>query len=610
MSRRICISLGLATVLLCMTPSFALADWQSGGTPVAAVTGEQLWPQLAPDGSGGVFSMWTEAENLRLQHITRDGGYKSGWPQTGMEVPPGARADVHWSISTVGPVEDGEGGVYVVDFEGGPCWAHCSSERSGPVYVTRITRGGELSRGWGIQGVQMRPLVYDSWMRERLAIAPDARHGVFAAWVNWGLVTNGVPAASRLIVQDVAPDGAMQWGEAGVVIESVVDPSQAPVLRPDGAGGALVFWGEVDSTDGATRVHGQHLSASGQALWGAPGRTVSRLPLTPGARPLAVSDGGRGAIVAWSSGVDPTRRLVAVRITDRGDLPWSRAASLRGGGGPVSGLQLATTRAGGAIAVWLNAGSTLAPGCYAQRVSTGGQVNWARDGVPVCTAPDGHGPPVLVSDGRDGAYVAWSDSRATGKLYALRLDSRGHVARGWEPDGSVVAGWQDAAGNVTSLIDGPWLVATGDGAAMVSWDSYQRVLSRTDPISIEQSFVMRLMPDGPAVPSTLLLLRALPAGSSDGPSRDALPAFALHGVRPNPAPTGAVVSFVLSDAQPASLELFDVAGRCVWSRDVSVLGPGEHAVRLRDGAWSPPGFYMVRLTQGERRATTRVAIVH
>src|SRR5437667_8452376 len=52
----------------------------------------------------------------------------------------------------------------------------------------------------------------------------------------------------------------------------------------------------------------------------------------------------------------------------------------------------------------------------------------------------------------------------------------------------------------------------------------------------------------------------------------------------------------LADASPASLELFDLAGRRLWSSEVGALGPGEHEVRIGDGVPYPPGVYMARLT--------------
>ena len=60
------------------------------------------------------------------------------------------------------------------------------------------------------------------------------------------------------------------------------------------------------------------------------------------------------------------------------------------------------------------------------------------------------------------------------------------------------------------------------------------------------------------------------------------------------------MAFALPEARAATLELFDVAGRRVWSRDVGSLGAGEHVVPLRDGPRSAPGLYLVRLRQGDK----------
>jgi hypothetical protein len=66
----------------------------------------------------------------------------------------------------------------------------------------------------------------------------------------------------------------------------------------------------------------------------------------------------------------------------------------------------------------------------------------------------------------------------------------------------------------------------------------------------------------------------------------------------------------LVDGSPASLELFDLVGRRLWSRELGELGPGEHEVRIRDGAWYPSGVYMARLTQGGHTARAHVAVIH
>jgi hypothetical protein len=71
------------------------------------------------------------------------------------------------------------------------------------------------------------------------------------------------------------------------------------------------------------------------------------------------------------------------------------------------------------------------------------------------------------------------------------------------------------------------------------------------------------------------------------------------------------VTFSLSDDAPAHLELFDLAGRRLASRDVGALGAGTHEVEM-----SPPraalssGIYTLRLTSKTEIAAERVVIVH
>lgn len=72
---------------------------------------------------------------------------------------------------------------------------------------------------------------------------------------------------------------------------------------------------------------------------------------------------------------------------------------------------------------------------------------------------------------------------------------------------------------------------------------------------------------------------------------------------------GAVrLAIELPSGAPASLALFDVSGRRVWSRAVGTLGAGPHEIALEREALSP-ALYFARLTQGGTARTARVAIV-
>jgi Galactose oxidase, central domain len=82
--------------------------------------------------------------------------------------------------------------------------------------------------------------------------------------------------------------------------------------------------------------------------------------------------------------------------------------------------------------------------------------------------------------------------------------------------------------------------------------------------------------------------------------------LALHGVRPNPMrSSGGAVALSLADDQPAAIELIDVTGRRVWSRDVGALGAGRHTVTLPSDRGRKPGIYFLRLSSGNRSVTTK-----
>ena len=87
-------------------------------------------------------------------------------------------------------------------------------------------------------------------------------------------------------------------------------------------------------------------------------------------------------------------------------------------------------------------------------------------------------------------------------------------------------------------------------------------------------------------------------------------ALAIRGATPNPAAGDRLwVEFTLRDGSLARLELMDVAGRVLTSRQVGALGPGTHALSLSDGVALRPGIYFLRLTQGGSEVRARAAVV-
>jgi hypothetical protein len=85
--------------------------------------------------------------------------------------------------------------------------------------------------------------------------------------------------------------------------------------------------------------------------------------------------------------------------------------------------------------------------------------------------------------------------------------------------------------------------------------------------------------------------------------------LALYGFLPNPTAQDVNVYFSLASGEPATLALYDIAGRQVQSREVGTMGPGPHAVNLTQGVPISAGIYFVRLSQEGRTKHRRVAII-
>jgi len=79
--------------------------------------------------------------------------------------------------------------------------------------------------------------------------------------------------------------------------------------------------------------------------------------------------------------------------------------------------------ADGAIVAWVDCRAGTNTDIYAQRLDSFGNVLWAADGVPVCTLSADVYDCRVVPDGAGGAIVVWRDWRAWGgDVYAQRLD--------------------------------------------------------------------------------------------------------------------------------------------------------------------------------------------
>jgi hypothetical protein len=303
------------------------------------------------------------------------------------------------------------------------------------------------------------------------------------------------------------------WPPFGRAISTAPNGQTHSAAAPDGAGGSILVWQDQRDLP-KVNLFAAHVLASGDLD---PGWPVNGAPVVSNVaaviaggpfRPLIVSDGAGGAIVAWLDLRDSTaaafdiyaQHVLASGITDPGWKVDGNAVIA------IPGAQdnpaMVSDDAGGAILTWTDA----RPGAsqrdiYAQHLLGTGDVdpNWPDDGFPVCTAAGLQEFPVLVGDGAGGAIIAWDDGRsgATGlDVYALHVPASGEVDRNWPNNGLALctATGDQGRGTITSDLAGGAIVAWSDarvvgtshifaqhapanGALDPAWPSNGRVVS-------------------------------------------------------------------------------------------------------------------------------------
>ena len=206
------------------------------------------------------------------------------------------------------------------------------------------------------------------------------------------------------------------------------------------------------------------------AGWGLAGIPASRAPRVQ-ARPVAVTDGAGGMVLAWidyRSGYNTD--VYAQRILPVGSIGtnWSPDGNaLTHVTCTKYDLALASDSAGGAIAVWSDIrcpGNGIAR-LYAQRVRSTGAVDpaWPADARALCAATALQEKPAIAPDGSGGAFVVWNDRRSLAmQLYATRVTAGGAIAPSWPDSGlRLSATTRDTCAAV--------LVPDGAGGALVAW---------------------------------------------------------------------------------------------------------------------------------------------
>ncbi len=196
---------------------------------VCTVPGDQLFPALTTDGSGGAIVTWIDARDGSNVHLYAQRISASGaalWTADGVEVCPVPG----WQIGA-GIVQDGGGGAIIA-------WQDVRNPTGDwNIYAQRLNASGVAQ--WTATGVPLTTTPgYQALPEDSRAdfLAPDGTGGAIVAW------TDESGSSRDIYAQRVDGSGATRWATNGLAVCTATGDQTNAIAVPDGANGILIVW--------------------------------------------------------------------------------------------------------------------------------------------------------------------------------------------------------------------------------------------------------------------------------------------------------------------------------------------------------------------------------
>lgn len=305
------------------------------------------------------------------------------------------------------------------------------------------------SAQWSANSAVNTPICLESGTQVAPAIASDGSGGAIITWRD-----NRTPT-QEIYVQRVSAGGVVQWTQSGVLLRSSSGTKVGPAILSDKAGGAIIAWLESD------KLYAQRVNAAGTVLWNANGLQVCNAGSSIGDIAM-VTDGADGAIITWVSKSVKRADVMAQRIDGSGKRLWDlNANTFCKSSGKLANPSVRSDGEGGAIAVWQDERVTKVIDIYAERINGSGQRVWDATGVAVCTADGDQEFPTITLAGSGGLIACWQDKRnGNSNIYAQKLNGEGAVQ--WAANGIAVC--TENGGKEL-----PQIVGDGSSGAIIAW---------------------------------------------------------------------------------------------------------------------------------------------
>ncbi|MBU1026731.1 MAG: hypothetical protein KKA31_03260, partial [Candidatus Margulisbacteria bacterium] len=253
---------------------------------------------------------------------------------------------------------------------------------------------------------------------EIILVFEDARSGFF-----------------NIYAQKIDTDGKLAWGENGLALAKVAANQTNPLIVPDNKGGAIITWEDQREPE-KTQIRAQRLNYLGEKVWES-SVPVARIE-SKQINPSMVSDGAGGAIISWQDNRDvlSLQDIYTQRLSPQGKRLWGEKGAIAvSANGHQIDVDMISNGSGGVFITWTDfRRGDRNPDIYAQQINASGKPVWEQSGALVCGAPDVQRKPRLISDGKGGIIVVWTDKGGGSyDIYGQQLDKKGKPL--WMTDG-------------------------------------------------------------------------------------------------------------------------------------------------------------------------------
>ncbi len=275
--------------------------WTNDGSLLCNAAGTRMYPDIAPDGSGGAVIAWQDLRSgikVYAQRIDNTGTPQ--WTTNGVLVAINGSFQEFPKL-----VSDGNSGALI-------SWR---DRTSGPgtnnaIYAQRITNTG--TRQWGILGTIVCANTMDPAAMSE--ITATAGGGAIVTWQDYRSLVYHVYA------QCMNSIGQPQWTIDGVQICS--DPGQQtnPRIIGDGNNGAIISWN--DTRAGFPQIYAQRVDATGTGQWSTAGLSLGGEAISEYIAPVMLPDNTNGAIISWPDARAGDNNIYVQRVSNAGVLQW------------------------------------------------------------------------------------------------------------------------------------------------------------------------------------------------------------------------------------------------------------------------------------------------